>query len=224
MAALTEAATITYGESPTADVAIERLTLDDLARPSFRLRTPWGSSELQLPVSGRHMASNAAAAMAVAGALDVDIAAAASALAGAELSASRMAVHRLPSGAVVVDDAYNANPTSMTAALDALAALPARRRIAVVGLMAELDDPGTAHRAVAARAAELGIELVAVATDLYGVAPTADPIAAVVPLDDGTAVLVKASRIAALDRLAAELVASGGGRSSRDGTAATVTS
>ena len=48
-----------------------------------------------------------------------------------------------PSGAVVIDDAYNANPTSMIAAFDALVAIPARRRIAVVGLMAELDEPET---------------------------------------------------------------------------------
>ena len=80
-----------------------------------------------------------------------------------------MAVHRLPSGAVVIDDAYNANPTSMAAALDALVAIPASRRIAVVGLMAELDEPAAAHRSVADRAAEQGIELIAVGTDLYGV-------------------------------------------------------
>jgi UDP-N-acetylmuramoyl-tripeptide--D-alanyl-D-alanine ligase len=209
----TEAATLTYGESPTADVAIERLTLDELARASFRLRSPWGTAELHLQVSGRHMASNATAAMAVAGALDVDIDAAAIAVSGATLSPSRMAVHRLSSGAIVVDDAYNANPTSMAAAFESLLSMPAKRRIAVLGLMAELDQPGEAHRAVAARASELGIELVAVATELYGVAPSEDPLAAITPLDDGTVVLVKASRVAALDRVAAELVASAPGGS-----------
>jgi UDP-N-acetylmuramoyl-tripeptide--D-alanyl-D-alanine ligase len=127
-------------------------------------------------------------------------------LAAAELSASRMAVRRMPSGAVVVDDAYNANPTSMAAALEALAALPASRRVAVVGVMAELDDPAAAHRAIAGRAAELGIELLAVGTDLYGVEPCADPVGALSPLGPGDAVLVKASRVAALDRLAATLV------------------
>jgi UDP-N-acetylmuramoyl-tripeptide--D-alanyl-D-alanine ligase len=118
-----------------------------------------------------------------------------------------MAVHRLPSGAVVIDDAYNANPTSMTAALDALVAIPARRHLAVVGLMAELDDAEAAHRTIAARAIDDGIELIAVGTDLYGVAPCADPIAAVGPLGQGTAVLVKASRVAGLDRIAAQLAA-----------------
>jgi UDP-N-acetylmuramoyl-tripeptide--D-alanyl-D-alanine ligase len=206
MASLTPARTITFGASTTADVCIERLVLDELARASFRLRTPWGSVELRLRASGGHMASNAAGAIAAAGALGVDVAAAADAVSGAELSASRMAVHRLPSGAVVIDDAYNANPMSMAAAFDALAAMPANRRVAVVGVMAELDDPVAAHRAIADRAAELGIELVAVGTDLYGIEPCAEPVAAVAPLGPGIAVLVKASRVAALDRLAATLL------------------
>jgi UDP-N-acetylmuramoyl-tripeptide--D-alanyl-D-alanine ligase len=76
--------------------------------------------------------------------------------------------------------------------------------------MAELDDPVAAHRAIAERAARQGIELVAVGTDLYGMEPCADPVAAVAPLARGTAVLVKASRIAALDRLAAALVSAPG--------------
>jgi UDP-N-acetylmuramoyl-tripeptide--D-alanyl-D-alanine ligase len=117
-----------------------------------------------------------------------------------------MAVQRLASGAVVIDDAYNANPTSMAAALDALAAIPASRRVAILGLMAELDEPDAAHRAIAERAARQGIELIAVGTDLYGLEPCADPVAAVAPLAGGTAVLIKASRVAALDRLAAALV------------------
>jgi UDP-N-acetylmuramoyl-tripeptide--D-alanyl-D-alanine ligase len=206
MARVTAARSVTFGTSAEADVAIEQLSLDDLARASFRLRTPWGDVDVRLGVSGRHMAGNAAAAIAAAGALGVDVDAAAEALAGAELSASRMAVHRLPSGAVVIDDAYNANPTSMTAALEALAALPATRRVAVVGLMAELDDATAAHRAIAERAEELGIELVPVGTDLYGAEPCVDAVVAVSPLGPGDAVLVKASRVAALDRLAATLV------------------
>jgi UDP-N-acetylmuramoyl-tripeptide--D-alanyl-D-alanine ligase len=207
MAAATEARTVTFGESPPADVAAEQIVLDELARPSFRLRTPWGSAELSLGVSGRHMVANAAAAIAAAGVLDVDVAAAAERIAEAELSASRMAVQRLASGAVVIDDAYNANPTSMAAALDTLAAMAATRRVAIVGLMAELDDPPAAHRAIAERAAEQAIELIAVGTELYGVAPSRDPLDAVGPLGEGTAVLVKASRVVALDRVAAALVA-----------------
>ena len=83
----------------------------------------------------------------------------------------RMQLVRTATGGLVINDAYNANPTSMAAALDALAAVEADRRVAVLGLMAELDDPDPAHRAIAARASELGIELIAVDTDRYGIAP-----------------------------------------------------
>ena len=74
-----------------------------------------------------------------------------------------------------INDAYNANPTSMRAALDALAAVDAERRVAVLGLMAELDDPAAgAPRRRRRTPRELGIELIAVGTDLYGVAPVDD--------------------------------------------------
>ncbi len=78
--------------------------------------------------------------------------------------------------------------------------------------MAELDDPAEAHRAVADRAAEHGIELIAVGTDLYGVQPTDDPVAAVGALGCDVAVLVKASRVAGLDRVAVALLTASASR------------
>ena len=91
----------------------------------------------------------------------------------------RMEVRRASAGAIVVNDAYNANPDSMHAALVALVADRCRRRVAIVGMMAELDDPAAGHRADRRRGAdELGIELIATGTDLYGITPTDDPIAA----------------------------------------------
>jgi len=214
MASLTNATVVLFGESADADVVARSITLDDLARPSFHVRTPWGQADVRLAVSGRHMVTNALAAIAAAGSVGVDIAAAAAAMGHAQLSPSRMAVHRLASGAVIIDDTYNANPASMRAALDSLAELPARRRLAVLGVMAELDDAAGEHAAVADHAASLGIEIVAVGTDLYGAAPREDPVAAIGPLDAGTAVLVKASRVAQLDRLAAALVVDAGARRS----------
>jgi len=112
----------------------------------------------------------------------------------------------LSSGAVIVDDTYNANPTSMAAALDAVIAMAAERRFAVLGEMGELDDPAAGHREVARHAEALGVELVAVGTDLYGVRPTAHPVAALGDLGPGDVVLVKASRSAGLERLVADLV------------------
>ena len=111
------------------------------------------------------------------------------------------------SGAVVINDAYNANPSSMRAALDTLAALGAGRKLAVLGLMAELADPVEDHRQIAAYAADLGIEVIAVGTDWYGVAPTDDPAGRLGSLAGDSAVLVKGSRIAGLERLADEIVA-----------------
>ena len=108
------------------------------------------------------MVTNAAAALAVAGVVGVDLDAALDALATARLSAMRMEVFVAPSGATIVNDAYNANPTSMYAALDALAAMDGDRRVAVLGLMGEIDDAPTAHRDVAAHARDLGLELLVV--------------------------------------------------------------
>lgn len=198
---------VTYGCAEGADVRIVGLELDDLARPRFIAETPWGRHEVTLGVSGAHMASNAAAALAVTGVAGGDVAAAADALAGAAGSSMRMAVERTSTGALVVNDAYNANPTSTSAALESLARMRARRRVAVLGTMAELDDPPAGHRQVAELAARLGIELIAVGTDLYGVPPVDDPVAAVGPLDEDDVVLVKASRVAGLERVAAALLA-----------------
>ena len=105
-----------------------------------------------------------------------------------------------------MNDAYNANPTSMRAALDALAALPAQRRIAVLGVMAEISDAPAAHRAVAKYAAARQIDVIAVGTDLYGIAPIGSVDEVVLSVAGGDAVLVKGSRVAGLERLAARLL------------------
>jgi len=199
MAPYTGANVLTYGEA--GEVRIDGLELDDLARPRFDLSTPWGSVSVRLAVPGAHMASNAAAAIAVAGSVGVDVEAAAAALADATISGMRMERIELPSGAVVINDAYNANPTSMTAALDALAAMSARRRVAVLGLMGELDDVEGGHAQVAEHARSKGVDLIAVGTDLYGAEPDTDPVAALGDLADGDVVLVKASRAAGLESI-----------------------
>lgn len=210
MAARTDAQVITFGESEAAEVRIRSIALDDLARPTITVTTPWGDATARLSVSGRHMAVNAAAALAAAGAVGVDLASAVGGLEGATLSPGRMTVHRLPSGGVLVNDAYNANPTSMRASLLSLAAIPAARRVAVLGVMAELDDPAAGHAEIAGLAATLGIELIAVGTGLYGRVPVDDPISAVGPIGDGTAVVVKASLVGGLQAVAAELLTRNG--------------
>ena len=207
MAARTKARIVTYGAALDADVHVDAVRLDDRARPHFTVRTAWGTTDVELAVSGAHMALNAAAAIAAAGTLGVAPDIAAAALATATVTDGRMQVLTAPGGAVVVNDAYNANPTSMVAALDALAAMPARRRVAVLGLMAEIDHPPTGHRLVAEHAARLGIEVLAVAVDLYGVIPVDDPIRALGPLRPGDVVLVKGSLVAGLQPVAQRLAA-----------------
>ena len=207
MATRAPGAVVTYGTSVDAVVRFSAVELDDLARPRFRVESPWGRFEVALSVSGVHMATNAAAALAVTGAIGADVAAAAEALATVEMSAMRMEIRQAPSGAVIVNDAYNANPTSMRAALEAVARMRADRRIAVLGPMAELDDPDAAHREVAVVARELGIEVVALGTAAYGIEPVDDPIAAIGDLGPGDVVLVKASRVARLERVASDLAA-----------------
>jgi UDP-N-acetylmuramoyl-tripeptide--D-alanyl-D-alanine ligase len=212
MRSRTGADVITFGVA--GDVRVSAVELDALARARFRLDTPWGSGRARLAVPGIHMVVNAAAAIAVAGVVGVDLPAALDALATATVSGMRMEVTTAPSGATIVNDAYNANPTSMHAALAALAAMDADRRVAVLGLMGEIDDPGPAHREVARRAADLGLELIVVGTDLYGVEPSGDPVGACGSVGPGDVVLVKASRSAGLERVVAELVRAGETRSS----------
>lgn len=204
----TGADVVTFGRA--GDVRLVDVTLDEIARPKIVVETPWGAGEVQLAASGAHMASNAAAAIAVAGAVSGAIDGALDALASATVSGMRMEVVRAASGAVIVNDAYNANPDSMRAALDAISAMTANRRLAVLGVMAELDDPPAAHHQVMNDAIERGIEVVAVGTELYGIRPVDDPVAALGPTGPGDVVLVKASRAGGLERWIAPLLGESG--------------
>jgi UDP-N-acetylmuramoyl-tripeptide--D-alanyl-D-alanine ligase len=212
MAERTEAGVLTFGSTPTADVAVERLVLDDALRPRFELRTPAGSVEVRLAAAGAHMALNAAAAVAVGLALDLPLDQLAAGLEQARISPWRMEVTRSPDGALVINDAYNANPTSTRAALKALSAVPARRRVAVLGAMAELGPEGPdEHRRIADEAAAAGVEVIAVACPAYGPsARHADELEQarrlLGPPGADTAVLVKGSRVAGLERLADQLL------------------
>ncbi len=203
MAASTDARIVTFGAG--GDVRAEEVRLDADLRAVFRAVTPWGSAEVRLCVRGTHMVENALGAAAAALVCDVPLDDVVGALATAELSRWRMDLTTLPSGARLLNDAYNANPTSMAAALRALAALEATRHVAVLGVMAEIgpssDDE---HRAVGALARELGIEVVAVDAPAYGgtaVGDLAAAVAALGPLRPGDAVLLKGSRVAGLERL-----------------------
>jgi UDP-N-acetylmuramoyl-tripeptide--D-alanyl-D-alanine ligase len=209
MAASTDAGVLTFGTSRGADVRVDELRTDELARARFTVHTPWGRFAVRLSMSGAHMALNAAAALAVVGVVGGDLDAAAASLSQAELSAMRMEMLRTRAGVLVINDCYNANPTSMRAALDALAAVPANRRVAILGAMGEISDAPAEHEAIAAYAFERNIQVVATGTSLFGITPDDDPVAVIGSLSADDAVLVKASRAAGLERVVAALMADG---------------
>ena len=198
---------------PDADVWADAVTLDDALRPSFRLHTPWGDGDARVAARGRHQVANAVAAAAAALASGSSLEHVLTGLATGSLSPWRMDVTVATSGAIIINDSYNANPGSMAAALHALSELRADRRIAVLGTMAELGDAGPVeHLRITALARSLGIDVViAVAEPAYG-AVTVDGSASALDMlsalriGDGDAVLVKGSRVAGLESLAATLV------------------
>ncbi|MGB6246840.1 UDP-N-acetylmuramoyl-tripeptide--D-alanyl-D-alanine ligase, partial [Gordonia sp. (in: high G+C Gram-positive bacteria)] len=169
MAPRTAARVLTYGVDPAADVRATDITLDDELRASFTLHTPWGRTDVRLGARGEHQVGNALAAAAAGGGVGVAIEKIAEGLLGANLSGLRMELTTTAAGVTVINDAYNANPTSMAAGLSALARLDAGRRFAVLGTMAELgDDSAAAHRDVARQASDLGITVIAVDESAYG--------------------------------------------------------
>ncbi|MGC5257840.1 UDP-N-acetylmuramoyl-tripeptide--D-alanyl-D-alanine ligase [Gordonia sp. DT218] len=211
MADRTDAGVLTFGLSASSDVHASDVTLDDQLRASFRLHTPWGETDIRLGARGEHQVPNALAAAAAAGWLGVPVDDMPNGLLDAALSGLRMELVTTPAGVIVLNDAYNANPTSMAAALQSLAALDARRRVAVLGTMAELgSDSAAQHAAIAKRAHDLGIEVIAVDESHYGnaarhVANVDGALAELSDLAAGDAVLVKGSRVAALERVATAL-------------------
>ena len=180
--------------------------------PSFRLVSPWGDVNVRLGVQGDHLIPNALAAASAALPLGVSLEHLAAGLEEPDRSPMRMAMKTAPSGARIIDDTYNANPLSVAGAIEALAAVTAGRKVAVLGVMAELGESSrTDHERMVALAAEHGISVVAVDAPEYGrsalhVADIDEAEAVLGALDAAAAVLVKGSRVAALERLVARLL------------------
>ena len=231
MAPRTAARVLTFGER--GEVTWRGLEVDDLGRPSFELGHAGEWQPVTLLQSGRHQVGNAAAAAAMALAAGLDLGAVATGLSGAR-SASRwrMEVHERADGLLLINDAYNANPASMTSALATVGDIGARRgrrTVAVLGEMKELGaDHDAGHHEVGRAAAAAGLDVVVVvggaaagtaegARSAPGwsgeVIVTASRDEAVAWVRDNTVssdvVLVKASRGAALEHLAEALLAAG---------------
>ena len=229
-AAVTSARVVTFGESAGCDVRATDVVLDDLARPSFTLidGATGHAAPVRLAFSGEHYVSNALAAAGVALGVGADVEEVAALLsAAAPVSRWRMEIHEAPGGYTVVNDAYNANPESMRAALKTLAAMGRGRRTwAVLGEMRELGDTSMEeHDAIGRLAVRLDISrLVCVGpgTRVMHLAASnegswgeesmhvadADEAIAVLraELQPGDIVLVKASRSIGLERVAEALL------------------
>ncbi|TFV52177.1 UDP-N-acetylmuramoyl-tripeptide--D-alanyl-D-alanine ligase [Blastococcus sp. TF02A-35] len=228
MAPRTRARVLATGRGEDADVRATDVALDDSARPRFTLVAAGEAHPVALQVVGEHQVANALSAAGAALAVGLTPEQVAAGLsAAAPRSRWRMEVARRDDGVTVVNDAYNANPESMRAALAALAGLPGQRRIAVLGGMAELGpDAAAEHERLGRDAVAAGVDLViAVGADAVGIAEGAtaagrrageesvhvpDRAAGLAKLSEvlrpGDVVLVKASRSYGLELLAADLL------------------
>ena len=196
------------------DIDVRRVGPVDVELLEDGAHVAFGGARIRFPLTSRHQAQNALTAMTAYEALGLPLERLPASAATVLLSPWRGEELPLPGGGFVINDAYNANPTSMEAALRHLAERGAGRRlVAILGGMAELGEHTERHhRALAELAAELEIEVVSVGevARAYGFdtwTPDADAAleAARKLVESGDAVLVKASRSVALEGIAPAL-------------------
>lgn len=220
LAAASSAPVIRYGLGAGADVRAEDISIGEDGGPSFTIITHDASARVSLPSPGRHNVYNALAAAAVGIHLGLGLEDVVAGLEQATFSKWRMESFVSAAGLTVINDAYNANPTSMRAAISALGDTPTRgRRIAVLGDMAELGSlaelahfqlgseiasgPVEALITVGERARRIAEGALAAGMDVDMVRPCATAEEASEVLDDlaepGDTVLVKASRVMRLE-------------------------
>lgn len=172
MADRAKARVVLVGTAEDADVRAVDVQLDEQARATFRLVAPQGEAMVTLGLHGAHQVGNALSAAAVGLELGATPEQVAASLSQAERrSRHRMEVTTRADGVTVVNDAYNANPDSMSAALRTLATMagPGRRTWAVLGELRELGESGAeAHQEIGRLAARLGIDRLVVVGEQAG--------------------------------------------------------
>ena len=147
---------ISFGLEQPADVSAHWQAAEGYTRVT--LQTRFGTTELRLALLGKHNVMNALAATACATAAGVGLEAIAKGLASVKPVGGRMQMRRARGGATILDDSYNANPSSLRAALEVLAAMQAPRWF-VLGDMRELGEESPRyHREAGEWARELGVE------------------------------------------------------------------
>jgi UDP-N-acetylmuramoyl-tripeptide--D-alanyl-D-alanine ligase len=219
-------AVLTFGTAASAEVRAEDINVADDGRASFVVSAGGERETVELAVPGEHMVSNALAAVAVGRWAGLTVAECAAALKGAAISRWRMETSTTGAGVVVINDAYNANPESMGAALKAARRMAAGTRLAaVLGHMAELGTVSAdEHERLGELVVRIGVErLVTVGEQARAIARAAvregqlpEDVASyegpAEAADDvrgwarpGDVVLLKGSRVAALERVAEAL-------------------
>ncbi|MCB1625532.1 MAG: UDP-N-acetylmuramoyl-tripeptide--D-alanyl-D-alanine ligase, partial [Pseudomonadales bacterium] len=215
---------VSFGIDAYADFAAEdvRTAIDAQGfRTLFALRSPAGRAPIQLALAGRHNVRNALGAAAAAMAAGADLVDVAAGLASMRAVEGRLQCRQTPSGAMLIDDSYNANPSSVRAAIDVLADVDARRWL-IVGDMAELGQyTESSHSEIGQYARDRGIERLlaigkhtplSVAAFGPGAEWFVDGEALVRSIHESLAhdvcVLVKGSRVNRLERVVAALATS----------------
>jgi UDP-N-acetylmuramoyl-tripeptide--D-alanyl-D-alanine ligase len=222
LAASATAAVTYYGQGPDADVWADDVALSEEGTPTFRIVCEQGAADVRLPALGRHNVYNALAAAAVGLYLEISLDDVVAGLESATFSKWRMETFESATGITVINDAYNANPTSMRAALSALSDLPTTgKRVAVLGDMGELGSLSElAHFelgevlatsavdalvTVGEKARRIAEGALAAGMSTDAVRPCVSVAEATEVLDDllaqGDSVLVKASRLMGLEKV-----------------------
>ena len=206
--------TLTFSfEDQLADIAARAIELTQ-EFAAFELVTPAGAMPVRLQVSGRHNVANALAAAACCTALNIPLKQIVDGLQRFTGVSGRLARHQLPSGAIVIDDTYNASPSSVRAAIDLLG-MAEGQRIFVFGNMGELGaESADMHAEIGRYARKKGIDcLFAVGADAIRAAEEFGPegqgfdtkeelvTALMSRLDAKTSVLVKGSRTSRMEDL-----------------------
>jgi UDP-N-acetylmuramoyl-tripeptide--D-alanyl-D-alanine ligase len=206
MSSRTWAKVMTYGSALGADVRWTAMeTLDD-GRIRTRFDFDGESVEATPRLPGVHMAANAAAAIAVGLTTGMTLGQCVLGVGREATEDGRVIWRDAQGGARILDDTYNANSSSMIAALHVLARSDARRRFAVLGQMFEVSDPQQTHRHIVQVAQDAGIEVISFETDLYGIEPTSlGDLVGRLALQENDVVLVKGSRAARMERIVALL-------------------
>ena len=199
---------LTFGMSEYSDLRWHVESVDNLGVATARFEYNGRSATVTPALAGTHMVANAAAAVLVGIACGLDFATACGGIGKEVQEFGRMVWLENANGQRILDDSYNANESSMKAALNVVASSAGAKRIAVLGQMAEVARPAEAHANVAAHAKQLGIRVIALETDLYGMpASTLDEVLVTLRENEWDTLLVKGSRSSATERVVQALLA-----------------